>query len=135
MTTEEINIVIAESSGWHPHPDNDKRKQKFWTYGGGGYGLPNGCDKRKAANPPIHDGAWENILGLPDYCNDLNAMHEAKAALKGDKRIGFIDNLCEVVKRDKNISEGPYSTMVEAFYSTAIQQAEAFLKTIGKWEK
>ena len=53
MTIEEINIVIAKSSGWHPHPDNDKRKQKFWTYGGGGYGLPNGCAKRKAANPPI----------------------------------------------------------------------------------
>jgi len=25
--------------------------------------------------------------------------------------------------------------MVEAFYSTAIQQAEAFLKTIGKWKE
>ena len=72
---------------------------------------------------------------LPDYCNDLNAMQEAKSALKGDKRIGFIDNLCEVVKRDKNLSEGPYSTMVEAFYSTAIQQAEALLKTIGKWKE
>ena len=132
MTTEEINIVIAESSGWHPHPDNDKRKQKFWTYGGGGYGLPNGCDKRKAANPPIDDGAWENILGLPDYCNDLNAMHEAELTLWHD--------VCLVEKYQDNIQEEylhnvGYQGAAYWFMANAHTKAVAFVKTIGKWEK
>ena len=131
MTTEEINIVIAESSGWHPHPDNDKRKQKFWTYGGGGYGLPNGCDKRKAANPPIHDGAWENILGLPDYCNDLNAMRNAELTLWRDE--------CLVEKYEENLKKEflyqvGYQGAAYWFMANAHTKAVAFLKTIGKWE-
>ena len=132
MTNDEINIAVAESSGWYPHPENDKREQKFWTYGGGGYGLPSGCLKRRAAYPSIQDDFRGDVASLPDYCNDFNAMHEAKSTLKGDKRIEFIDYLCEVIKRDNNLSDEPYSTMTTAFYSTARQQAEAFLKTIGK---
>ena len=129
MTTEEINIVIAESSGWHPHPDNDKRKQKFWTYGGGGYGLPNGCDKRKAANPPIHDGAWENILGLPDYCNDLNAMHEAEKVLTPEQLVDYCAFSLRVATGEGCVTD---YKMIRA---TAAQRAEAFLRTIGKWEE
>ena len=101
-------------------------------YGGGGYGLPSGCLKRRAAYPSIQDDFRGDVASLPDYCNDFNAMHEAKSTLKGDKRIEFIDYLCEVIKRDNNLSDEPYSTMTTAFYSTARQQAEAFLKTIGK---
>ena len=131
MTTEEINIVIAESSGWHPHPDNDKRKQKFWTYGGGGYGLPNGCAKRKAANPPIDDGAWENILGLPDYCNDLNAIHEAENTFKNLIQQFFY---AEYLGDCHSFEKGEYPTF-RFVNSTAKLRAIAFLKTIGKWEK
>lgn len=129
MTNEEINIVIAESVGWHPHPDNDKRKQKFWTYGGGGYGLPNGCDKRKAANPPIHDGAWENILGLPDYCNDLNAMHEAEKVLTPEQLVDYCAFSLRVATGEGCVTD---YKMIRA---TAAQRAEAFLKTIGKWKE
>ena len=132
MTTEEINIVIAESSGWHPHPDNDKRKQKFWTYGGDGYGLPNGCDKRKAANPPIDDGAWENIPGLPDYCNDLNAMRNAELTLWRDE--------CLVEKYEENLKKEflyqvGYQGAAYWFMANAHTKAVAFLKAIGKWKE
>ena len=91
-----------------------------------------GAPERKLYGATKFANTWTPV---PDYCNDLNAIHDVKSTLKGDKRIGFIDILCEVVKRDKNISEGPYSTMVESFYATAKQQSEAFLKTIGKWEE
>lgn len=60
-------------------------------------------------------------------------MYEAKNTLTGEKRGGFIDHLCNVVKRDKKLNTGPYSTMTEAFYASAKQQAEAMLKTLGKW--
>jgi len=127
MTNYDINIAIAEHCGWRNIKEIDYQPIGTDPY-------IDGPDQMWVGIDPESDSDSDEYEVIPDYCNDLNLMHEAKAALKGDKRIGFIDNLCEVVKRDKNLSEGPYSTMVEAFYSTAIQQAEAFLKTIGKWE-
>jgi hypothetical protein len=64
--------------------------------------------------------SWE----LPRYVSDLNAMHEAEMTLPVDGdgsrsefrwRLGLIS--------------------VQAIHATARQRAEAFLKTIGKWEE
>ena len=60
---------------------------------------------------------------LPYYCSDLNAMHEAEMMLKSED--------CHTY--------GCYcSNLYEDFGNTvsltARQRAEAFLKTIGKWE-
>ena len=134
MTDEQINIAVAESSGWYPHPDNDKREQKFWTYGGGGYGLPNGCDRRAAADPPIHYGQWEDVPRLPDYCNDLNVMHEAlQTLISTEQQNQYINNIAEVCWAD--VSRGNNQVVFNQLTSTARQQAEAFLKVIGKWEE
>ncbi len=106
MTDQEINKVIAEHIQWKPaFIPKDMTGKPFE-----GWDIP------------------------PDYCNNLNVMAEAKNLLTGEKRIGFIDYLCEVVKQDKNINAGPYSVMTQAFYATAKQQAIAFVKTIGKWD-
>ena len=64
---------------------------------------------------------WDNI---PNYCNDLNAMHEAEKSLARDIRNHYIDLLGET-----------YSDSWEFATATASQRAEAFLKTIGKWEE
>lgn len=134
MTDQEINIIIGERCGWHPHPDNDKKEQKFWTYGGSGYGLPNGELKRSAASPPIHDGFWGKVASLPNYCGDLNAMNEAKQTLSLEKRAEFIDVLCEIIKRDEDRYLGPHSLMTKAFFASSRQQAKAFL-AIGEDRK
>ena len=63
------------------------------------------------------------IHGLPDYLNDLNAMHEAEKVLTLPERRKYRKTLlghCE-----------PASI---AIHATAAQRAEAFLLTIGKWE-
>jgi hypothetical protein len=59
----------------------------------------------------------------PDYLNDLNAMHEAEATLRFDDRNHYIDRLGET-----------YHDSWEFCTATAAQRAEAFLRTIGKWE-
>jgi len=113
MTNEEINKDIAEYCGWkYEFNGNDEDPEWYW--------IP--------PNNPDGNGT------PPDYCNDLNAMAEAKNLLTGDKRREFIEYLYEIVKQDKNINAGPYSVMIEAFYATAKQQAIAFVKTIGKWK-
>jgi hypothetical protein len=100
MTNEQINIAIAEACGWTDCSNID----------GTLCGLPIGVTSLK--------GRYDII---PDYCNDLNAMHEAENILD-------YDNLREM---EKNIL---FIFAVIPLRATAAQHAKAFLKTIGKWE-
>jgi hypothetical protein len=60
---------------------------------------------------------------IPDYLNDLNAMHEAENILSSEKwqRRDYIDYLSE---DDQWLH----------VHSTAAQRAEAFLRTLNLWE-
>ena len=60
---------------------------------------------------------------LPDYLNDLNAMHEAENVLTNEQWWLFVEFLTE-------IRGGGVALCISA---TAAQRAEAFLRTIGKW--
>ena len=63
------------------------------------------------------------LRDCPDYLNDLNAMHEAEKVLTLPERRKYRKTLlghCE-----------PASI---AIHATAAQRAEAFLRTLGKWE-
>ena len=57
MREEQINIAIAEACGW-----------QFVTY------------KETFAKPP-NGGPCQYKEGIPNYCKDLNAMHEAEKRL------------------------------------------------------
>jgi len=62
---------------------------------------------------------------LPDYCNDLNAMHEVEKVLgevQSIKSCEYDDWLQSTIEHDQK------------WRATARQRAEAFLKTLGKWE-
>jgi hypothetical protein len=99
MTDEEINAAIAEACGW---------TRVNATHSSG-----------KAPNA---DYVGEEFI--PNYCNDLNAMHEAEKALNTDE-----------------LFEQYYLTLYETTRSTrwpvcatALQRAEAFLRTLDKWK-
>lgn len=70
--------------------------------------------------PRCHDPECVYNRGL-NYCNDLNAMQEAITLLDSDQFADFIWALM--------------SLSHEPMLSTARQRAEAFLRTIGKWEE
>lgn len=60
----------------------------------------------------------------PDWCNDLNAMHEAEKVLR-EKELLF--------EYGMHISNSHhYEYLLRA---TARERAEAFLRTLGKWEE
>jgi hypothetical protein len=67
---------------------------------------------------------------LPDYLNDLNAMHEAEKVLsRGEgyhQKGGF--GLYKTALAEVCDEQHPID-------ATAAQRAEAFLRTIGKWEE
>lgn len=58
--------------------------------------------------------------GGVNYCADLNAMHEAENILRGEEWDTYVDLLAD--------------TWIQVAHATARQRAEAFLKTLGKWE-
>lgn len=70
-----------------------------------------------------------NYEQSPNFCNDLNAMHEAENVLTDDKYVIFsnylYDGECEKQKQTKQW---------RWLSATARQRAEAFLRTLGKWE-
>lgn len=71
---------------------------------------------------------------LPDFLADLNAMHEAEKVLTREQAYDYAGSLgftvaCE--RRDKR-PNGPESYW--PIHATAAQRAEAFLRTLGKWE-
>jgi hypothetical protein len=76
---------------------------------------------------------------VPDYLGDLNAMHEAEKVLPdmasdddGRDQLGYMETLADtlVAKWSSNNS----ADMWLITHATAAQRAEAFLRTIGKWE-
>lgn len=102
MNVEKQRMAIAKACGWTDH----------FPKGGGGLLLP-----YKWYNL----NTKEKALDLPDYLNDLNAMHEAEKTLKGLGQSMYEMNLDAVSKH--------YS-----YCATSAQRAKAFLKTIGEWK-
>jgi hypothetical protein len=62
-----------------------------------------------------------------DYCTDLNAMHEAEKVLTGLNCHAFCDALLDIV------ADSP-DHLWEVLTASSRQRAEAFLRTLGKWE-
>lgn len=108
MTDEQINIAIAEACGWKLHP------QDRWI-----------------VIPPNSPHSVQPLSTIPNYCNDLNAMHEAEKWMISNLRLLDFWQFAEELKRivPANLGDDSY------IHTTARQRAEAFLKTIGKWEE
>ena len=109
MTDEQINAAIARECGWEClAPD-------VWHHGIVGYSKhTHGVVRTK----------------IPDYCTDLNAMHEAEEVLAEIQWFYYLNELYNVVR----LPNQPELQMKQAVHSTARQRAEAFLRTLGKWE-
>jgi hypothetical protein len=60
---------------------------------------------------------------VPDYCNDLNEMHEAVKMLNEKQEDIMNSTLWDIMDGRKYL-----------WHSTASQQAEAFVRTIDKWK-
>ena len=71
---------------------------------------------------------------LPDYLNDLNAMHDAVSIFDYDQADEFEDHLCDICKRLNDEKENPAPWRFAVVNATASQRAKAFLRTIGKWK-
>ncbi len=111
MTPEEQRIAIAEACGWTATVDDDQ----FWraTRADGSMTSDLWCSMSSVWN-----------VGIPDYLNDLNAMHEAEKVLTREQEKEYAYQL-----------EAVCCPLEYGWHATATQRAEAFLRTIGKWKE
>ena len=77
----------------------------------------------------IIDGKYGQT-DVPNYLNDLNAMHEAEKIIP--RQLFHVDYWQKGYGRFQQILSG---ITITPYSATASQRAEAFLRTIGKWEE
>ena len=116
MTNEQINIAIAKACGW----DFDPIECAEW-----------GSRQRWCKSP---HGKIVFRHGIPDYLNDLNAMHEAEKVFAYEEAQQFEGELCGICGSENLHKEYPLPFEFAVAHATASQRAEAFLRTVGKWE-
>ena len=116
MTPEAQRIAIAEACGWTNV-------------------APRIVKNVKHQGDDITVGIWSDDGWIPDYLNDLNAMHEAVSIFDYDQADEFEDHLCDICKRLNDEKENPAPWRFAVVNATASQRAEAFLRTIGKWKE
>lgn len=108
LTDDELNRVIAKNQGWRLEVDHTEEDAEwYWV-------------------SPVHpDGSVEFDV-VPDYCNDLNAMHEAEKSLENSQVFDYMKNLVAIKKHPKS-EMGQLHTYL--FHATARQRAEAYAIT------
>lgn len=120
MTPEEQRIAIAEACGaeW----ETDK------------FGTPLLVNKEQDAILLVRINEKDLLFSLPEYLSDLNAMHEAEQLLTEDQKTDYGWMLNQVVAADCGQAGGPYGhNLTQLASATAIQRAEAFLRTLNLW--
>jgi hypothetical protein len=112
VTPEAQRIAIAEACGW--------TQIESCTC----------CDGVSRGYQPT-PGAHKKHL--PDYLNDLNAMHDAEKVLTNEQDLEYSEALEQVVKG--RFVTNNAEDMRRLRSATPAQRAEAFLRTIGKWRE
>lgn len=111
MTKQEINITMAKECGWTIDPELNyviKPNTSLKTFRG-----------------------YNDITEMfPDFCNDLNAMHEAENGLSDEEENKYDHELREILTRDYVLQK---SNHVRLWKLQCIQRAEAYLRVKGKW--
>jgi hypothetical protein len=109
MTPDQQRIAIAEACGWKRHSE----LTDAW------------CTPQQNDCPLVSD-----LVELPDYLTDLNAMHEARKVLTHDQQVEYSVQLGRLVTSHLPASRSAWMDYYIA-NATAAQHAQAFLRTLN----
>jgi hypothetical protein len=140
MTNQEINKAITDHLAGHMVCDIAEQlgwkstvKQWFCSKDGGesGWLFDEYKEKCEEYLNNIKETDWRygstihpSMSFPPKYCEDLNLMHEAEKTLTSIEQEEYWDFLWNLT-----------GSKFELCHANARQRAEAFLKTVGKWEE
>ncbi len=140
MEPKEINVAIAEYLG----VQTVYFKAKYDNHGRDDYYIASTMEE--AEEWPFNELGIEPFVyhaKIPNYSGDLNAIHKAIASLSPEKLhndpLGlslqdlFVMNLEAVIKRESPLER--YRNYFREVNATALQHAEAFLRTVDEWEE
>jgi hypothetical protein len=123
MSEEEINIAIAEHCSWRNIKEIDYQPFGTDPYIDGPHQMIVGIH-------PESDSDSDDYEAIPNYCSDLNEMHEAEKTLSRGQNYNqlcgygfYITTLIQICYQDHVVN------------ATASQRAEAFVRTIDKWKE
>ena len=137
MTEEEHRVAIAKHIGIEP-----LRRWRVWYDKERQHGsicIPTRAEAEQRRQMALQDcerfgmiaedvsdpEEYDEWRDAPDYPHDLNAMHEAEKTLTPTQWHQYNAHLARITMHDRLFA------MVSA---TAAQRAQAFLRTVGKWE-
>jgi len=132
MTHEQQRIAIAQSCGLNVKPKtvcpyckgNTPYEAGDVLWGTGYYGITLWAECETCNNT----GKVEPYCtSIPDYLNDLNAMHEAEKVLTDDDEN---ERYCQALHDVCGADQFPSRVVI---FATAAQRAEAFLRTLNLW--
>ena len=103
----QINIAIAEACGW---------RELFLDQNSEPWGFNTGLHYSQR---------------IPEYCNDLNAMHEAEKILTTKQKQRYAKALSDDLS-DSAPTESCHTVWSDTIHATARQRAKALLKTLEK---
>lgn len=112
MNLDKQRIAAGMACGWSPLDPT------IWRRGG--------WKRTIETKPP---GKHLSRQFLPDYLDDLDAMHEAEKTLTAMQRVKYVLALAKVVNAPG------FTTLTESIFATAEQRAEAFLRALDLWEE
>lgn len=135
MTDQEINIAVAEACGWErwkSSPESSVVCLKKPTPSQRAYWIK--CGNFITADPVNNPG------DIPNYCRDLNSMHEAEKVLTPDQEFTYVSRLGGMIMEsayedDPRWTKSHLSSGDSTYRATARQRAEAFLRAVGKWKE
>lgn len=111
MKPEEQRIALAE---WAGYVELDYETQARILYG--------------------RQGSRGALAKIPDYLNDLNAVHLLEMKLPFEQAEQFEDELCDIVVKYNEQQEKPAPWRFAVAHATASQRCEALLKTLNLWK-
>jgi hypothetical protein len=120
MTDEQINVAIAEACGWVDRGSFNESRPEDHKF------------KRRIGNTENYEWRWQHEF---NYCRDLNAMHEAEKLLDYQQAEDFGDMMYNLCADENSEQDNPFPWRFAVIHATARQRAEAFLRTLGKWEE
>jgi hypothetical protein len=123
MTDQEKNIAIAETQGW-----------QWWTHdtAGGIKWLLKGHQPEswnQTERPEILPG----FISSPDYCHDLNAMHDVELSLSLEEKDRMGEQLDIIVAKYNDPL--PIEKCLAKWQAKSNQRTEAYLRMKGLWKE
>jgi len=122
MKPKAQRIAMAELEGWEHMEAKELSPSERIVYG-----------EKWWRNPIEKTIACED--NIPDYLNDLNAVHEVEKSLSTLNQSFFANELYDItntgVDEEMAVTHDFFSSCVMA---TAAQRTEALLRTMGKWK-